>query len=163
VTSFWRIGYVPDPLPTLDVLLAQQGYGSTQSNGRWHTVSALGTAQMAYCGSSRALCQLEKRVHANNGNLKGQALMRLDMPPSAVLIDAFEKGWIPSDWKNDIAATQAIGNRWLAAGNHLGLLVPSFVEPLDKNLLLNTSHPDYSSIVLTIERNPFVFDPRLMA
>jgi RES domain-containing protein len=39
--------------------------------------------------------------------------------------------------------------------------VPSFVESTEKNLLLNPAHPSYSGLVLTIERHPFTFDPRL--
>jgi RES domain-containing protein len=35
------------------------------------------------------------------------------------------------------------------------------VEPSERNLLLNPAHPDYPGITLVLERNPFVFDPRL--
>ena len=135
------------------------GYGSTLGNGRWHTQGAL---QVVYCGASRALCQLEKRVHANGANPKDQALMRLDIPNSAPLIDAATVG-LSGNWRDDEAATQGLGNRWIASGASLGLWVPSFIEPDERNLLLNPVHPDYASIVLCIERHPFKFDPRLFA
>jgi hypothetical protein len=32
---------------------------------------------MVYCGFSRALCQLEKRMHANGANVEDEALMQL--------------------------------------------------------------------------------------
>jgi RES domain-containing protein len=62
LTTVYRIGYCDTPAPALNVLLMSLGYGSTQGNGRWHTK---GPNQVVYCCSSRALCQLEKRVHAN--------------------------------------------------------------------------------------------------
>ena len=145
------------PLPALKALLMGLGYGSTQGNGRWHTK---GPMQVVYCGSSRALCQLEKRVHSNGANPKDQALMRLEIPDSIQLVEADTLG-LPGNWRNDEAATQAIGNGWIASVASVGLWVPSYIEPDEQNLLLNPAHPDYVSIALHIERHPFKFDPRL--
>jgi hypothetical protein len=44
-----------------------------------------------------------------------------------------------------------------------GHWVPSFVEPTEKNLLLNPAHPSYSAIALTVERHPFTGNPRGLA
>ena len=157
MTFAWRIGYCPTPAPAPAALLASLGYGSTLANGRWHTA---GPQQVVYCGSSRALCQLEKRVHANGASPKDQALMRLEVPDGAVIEDVIELG-LPSNWRDDVGVTQAIGNAWIQSGSALGLWVPSYVEPTEKNLLLNPVHPTYTSIRIAIERLPFVFDPRL--
>jgi RES domain-containing protein len=43
------------------------------------------------------------------------------------------------------------------------LVVPSFVEPAEYHLLLDPRHPQYRSIRLHVEKNPFVFDPRLFS
>lgn len=155
--SVWRIGHCPAPQPAAAALLASLGYGSTLGNGRWHT---RGPLQVAYAGASRALCQLEKRVHSNGAHPKHQALMRLDLPDGAALLDVHTLG-LPADWRTDESATQAIGKAWAAAAASLGLWVPSFVEPSENNLVLNPAHPQYSAIQLTLERNPFEFDPRL--
>lgn len=117
---------------------------------------------MVYTGSSRAICQLEKRVHANGANLKQQVLMRLDLPTGAQLLDVRDLG-LPGDWRGNEAATRAIGDSWLAGGSSLGLWVPSFVEPSEWNLLINPHVTDYRSITVEIERNPFVFDPRMFS
>ena len=50
---------------------------------------------------------------------------------------------------------------WALSGASLGLWVPSFIEPAEHNLVLNPAHADYPRIVLTLERHPFRFDPRL--
>lgn len=41
--------------------------------------------------------------------------------------------------------------------------MPSFVEPEELNLLFNPQVPAYGSIVVDIERDSFVFDPRLFS
>lgn len=133
------------------------GHGSTLGNGRWHTQ---GPAQVVYAGATRALCQLEKRVHANGANPKDQALMRLVLPDDAALLDVGDLG-LPDDWRDREAETQRIGMDWTTSGASLGLWVPSFIEPAERNLVLNPAHPDYRRITLTIERHPFRFDLRL--
>jgi RES domain-containing protein len=135
------------------------GFGSTLGNGRWHIK---GVQQIVYAGASRALCQLEKRVHCNGASPKDMALMRLELAPSASLLDVNSMG-LPKDWRTNQTATQTIGMQWLADTKSLGLWVPSYVEPAENNLLINPAHPDFTSIQLTIEQNPFLFDPRLFA
>jgi RES domain-containing protein len=145
---------VPDSVAVLLGL----GLGSTFFDGRWHTRTG---RQIVYTGSSRALCQLEKRVHTGGQAVKDQALMRLDLPANAVLLEASELGLAPN-WASDIALTRSLGDEWLRRLASLGLWVPSFVEPLERNLLLNPLHPHYAQIELTVERNPFEFDARLL-
>ena len=135
-----------------------QGLGSTFFDGRWHTRTG---RQIVYTSSSRALCQLEKRVHTAGLAVKDQVLMRLDLPAEAVLLDVSDLGLEPN-WASDIALTRSMGDEWLQRGTSLGLWVPSFVEPLERNLLLNPMHPQYACIELSVERSPFEFDARLL-
>lgn len=135
-----------------------QGLGSTFFDGRWHTRTG---RQIVYTSSSRALCQLEKRVHTGGLAVKDQILMRLDLPDDALLLDVHDLGLEPS-WASDIALTRSLGDKWLQRGASLGLWVPSFVEPLERNLLLNPMHPQYARIELNVERSPFEFDARLL-
>lgn len=139
-------------------ILMGQGLGSTFFDGRWHTRTG---RQIVYTSSSRALCQLEKRVHTGGLAVKDQALMRLDLPAEAVLLDVRDLGLAPT-WATDIALTRSLGDEWLQRGGSLGLWVPSFVEPLERNLLLNPLHAEYARIDLSVERNPFAFDARLL-
>jgi RES domain-containing protein len=157
VTPVWRIGYCKQPAPSAAQILGTLGLGSTVGSGRWH---AQGPLQMVYAGSSRALCQLEKRVHGNGAAAKNQALMRLELPANATLLDAQDWG-LQAYWRADEAGTQSLGMQWLSSGISLGLWVPSYVEPAERNLLLNPAHADYRAITLVLERHPFVFDPRL--
>ena len=117
---------------------------------------------MVNCGASRALCQLEKRVHCNGAAPKNMALFRLELPGDAVLLDAFTLG-LAAHWREHQAITQNLGMQWLESGQSLGLWVPSYIEPREHNLLLNPAHADYARIKLVAEKTPFVFDPRLFA
>ena len=153
----WRIGYCPAPLPDSFAILMSQGLGSTFFDGRWHTKTG---RQIVYTSASRALCQLEKRVHTGGLAVKNQILMRLDLPEDAVLLNVVDMG-LDAQWASDIALTRSLGDEWLLRAPSVGLWVPSFVEPLERNLLLNPMHPQYARIALTVERIPFEFDPRL--
>lgn len=157
MTTVWRIGFCETPAPPASVILATLGFGSTLGHSRWHTQ---GVQQVVYAASNRALCQLEKRVHCNGANPKNQALMQLEIPDGCPLMAVSDWG-LPADWQNNEAATQALGMTWLTSLSSLGLWVPSFIEPSEMNLLINPAHPDYRRLLLTLERHPFHFDPRL--
>jgi len=86
--------------------------------------------------------------------------MRLDLPDKVAVFDVRKIG-LPTDWATNEGATQALGVAWLSSGSSLGLWVPSFIERSETNLLINPAHPQYTAIRLTVERNPFKFDPRL--
>ena len=88
------------------------------------------------------------------------ALMRLEIPQKSELKLVSDLA-LAANWRQNEAVTQAIGMRWLASNSSLGLWVPSFVEPAENNLLLNPAHPDYADVKLVMEKNPFIFDPRL--
>lgn len=98
-------------------------YGSTLGDGRW-PIGGAGPLQLVYCGASRALCQRERQLHCKGATPKNLALLRLEVPDTAMLQEAE----LPADWWEDQAATQAIGMRWLVGGTRLGLWVPYFVE-----------------------------------
>ena len=153
-TSVWRIGY------NKARSLAAFAYGSTLEAGRWHRTPPDGQP-MVYAGSSRALCQLEKRVHCNGVQPRNQILIRLDLPDGAQLLDIRTLGSLPANWRDDEPWTQNAGVQWRAAGSSLGLWVPSAVEPGESNLILNPDHPSFTGIVMAIERDPFEFDGRM--
>ncbi len=141
--------------------LQDQSYGSTLAAGRWHSLRlGLGPRRVIYTASSRALAQLEKRVHANGIAPVGQALFRLTLPPKLRVPHAQQLG-LPADWRRSDTISQALGDRWLDAGDTLALWVPSYVEPSENNLLINAEHPLLAQITLMKERDPFEFDPRL--
>jgi RES domain-containing protein len=141
--------------------VAGQAYGSTLAAGRWHSLATRSRPRrVIYAASTRALAQLEKRVHANGISPAEQALFKLVLPKGLVVSTAKAMG-LPNHWRESESTTQAFGNQWLDAGTQLALCIPSYVEPAEYNLLINALHPQLSEIKLVKERDPFEFDPRL--
>lgn len=140
--------------------VADQAHGSTLAPGRWHSLRHGAPRRVIYCAGSRALAQLEKRVHANGLAPVGQALFRLVLP-SGLAVPTAQAAGLPADWRDSEAVSQAFGDRWLDAGTELALWVPSYVEPAEHNLIINARHPRVVEVVLSVERDPFEFDPRL--
>ena len=153
--AVWRICF------NASLTLAGLPYGSTLGPGRWHMPPPSGLA-LVYAASSRALAQLEKRVHANGVAPVKQALIRLELPLGAVILDAQEDFALESPrWRADEGYTQGVGVAWLQSTASLGLWVPSVVEPQERNLMINPAHPQYASIAVVTETLNFEFDPRL--
>jgi RES domain-containing protein len=143
---------------TLDSL----SFGSTLESGRWHRKPPEGLP-VVYAGGSRAICQLEKRVHCNGVAPIGLVMLALTLPPGAPLQALDDIGLLPDNWIEQVAATQDLGDLWRRAGASLGLRVPSAVEPAESNLVLNPDHAAYRQIHLEVVRDPFVFDPRMFS
>lgn len=152
----YRIGFAP--APTLD----GQAFGSTLQEGRWHTPgSGAAARRVVHAAASRALAQLEKRVHANGEQPVNQALFVLELPAGLRIPHAHERK-LPPDWQTEMTASQQFGNSWLDAGRELAMWVPSVIEPAEYNILINANHPRFGSIELRVERDPFEFDPRML-
>jgi RES domain-containing protein len=154
VTAVWRIGW------NQALRIRDLPNGSRLANGRWHLASS--NLPIVYAAGSRALCQLEKRVHCNGVAPANLALLRLELPADAPLQRVQALG-LAKNWREDEAHTQALGTAWARGGGSLGLWVPSYVEPAEDNLVLNPRHPLYARVKLVVEANPFEFDPRLFA
>lgn len=136
-----------------------QAYGSSLAPGRWHSLrTGAGPRRVIYIAGTRALAQLEKRVHANGIAPVGQALFRVILPDGLIVPTAETVG-LPTRWRDSEAMTQAFGDRWLDSGTDLALWVPSYVEPAEHNLLINVAHPRLPEVALIKERDPFEFDP----
>jgi RES domain-containing protein len=153
LTTVFRIG--TRKAQTLDSL----SYGSTLTAGRWHLTPPDGLP-VVYAGGTRAICQLEKRVHCNGVAPIGLIMLALELPADAPL-QTVKPGELPEDWIVQQAMTQELGTQWRKSGDGVGLWVPSAVEPEESNLLINPDHLSYTSIKLTVLRDPFAFDARM--
>ncbi|MBP8282796.1 MAG: RES family NAD+ phosphorylase, partial [Chromatiaceae bacterium] len=119
---------------------------------------------VVYTAQSLSLAQLELLVH-----LEAEAVLRghwryfaVDVAPRVIIAC---ESWIdlPPDWAAWPAptATQAIGDRWIAESVSVALSVPSAVTPGERNLLLNSAHPEYAAVLVTAPE-PLRLDQRLI-
>ncbi len=143
-TLAWRISNYAD----------LSGLGGTLVGGRWHTKGR----PIVYCALTPAGALLEHLVHLDIDDLPATyTLLRIEISAPALIEKAAPEG----EWRADVAATRAIGDRWLAAGASLALRVPSVVMPQACNLLINPAHPDIARArIAAVEAVPY--DPRLV-
>jgi hypothetical protein len=93
--------------------IADQAWGTASAPGRGHK-QRTGAASRRVIGraGTRALAQLEKRVHANGIAPVGPALFRLELPDDLVVHTAQAVGR-PSGWHDRESGKQPFGDRWL--------------------------------------------------
>lgn len=114
---------------------------------------------MVYCASSLALAALEVLVHLppamrRKGALPPLVAVALDLP-DALVIDPGLSATLAE------AENRALGDEWLRARSSVGLIVPSRVVPMERNIILNPRHPDIADVSVA-RSEPFEFDDRLI-
>ena len=74
--------------------------------------------------------------------------------------DGLEVAKVPSDWRNypHPISTKRYGDDWVRSNRSLILGVPSAVNPLEFNYLINPEHPNFSRIEI---QKPFILQLRL--
>ena len=146
--TLWRLAQDWIDLETGALLCAAEdfacaGNDAAAAGGRWNSVAR----PVIYLADSLALAQLEKRVHTPMRPPRDLVAVEAIVPAAAVA--SAEGVVLPDDWDADnvdwsvgSAASQCIGDDWLARGISLLLRVPSVVVPVGWNYLLNPAHPD---------------------
>jgi RES domain-containing protein len=138
--------------------LDRQGTGARLSGGRWNSP---GIAAV-YAGLTPEIAAMEKLVHTGDMLPQDLVLATIDLPDGKNLYQRYAVSDLPADWDALPSSTAAIalGDTFLLAAKHLGLIVPSAVMPEAFNIVLNPLHPAFTAVTISIIR-PFEFDSRL--
>ncbi|HXU94331.1 MAG TPA: RES family NAD+ phosphorylase [Gallionella sp.] len=138
--------------------LDRQGTGARLTGGRWNSS---GVAAV-YAGLTPEIAAMEKLVHASDMLPRDLVLARFDLPADDRLYRRYTVEDLPDGWDALPSSTAAIaiGDAFLLAATHLGLIVPSAVMPEACNVVLNPNHPEFGVVAISIIR-PFEFDSRL--
>jgi len=137
---------------------AFSGEGARLYGGRWNRP---GTA-MVYTAGSRALALLEILVHLRRSSLFADYVL-IPVQFEAALVTPVEELGLPMEWDQEppTAATQVLGDEWLASGERPVLSVPSVVVPQERNYLLNPAHRLFGQVQLG-QPVPCQIDRRLL-
>jgi RES domain-containing protein len=137
---------------------AFSGIGAEKLGGRWNPRGE----RMVYASSSLSLASLELFVHLEPKLIPPDMCSVVATVPDSVLFEELTVKRLPKNWRSYPAPArlQAIGSKWLRSKRSLLLIVPSAVNPDEKNILLNPLHPDAASLT-DIQSKPFHFDPRM--
>jgi RES domain-containing protein len=139
---------------------AFSGLGVALAHGRWNRLRP--DLRGVYCADSLALSCLETLVHIETRPrvFPPSVYYVVDVPDA--LIEHPTVASLPAGWKNDIpcGATQDYGTAFLVSQRAVGVAVPTVVQDVGTNVLLNPLHPAFK---LTWVSGPFAYkyDARL--
>lgn len=134
------------------------GKGGVISSARWHD-----HVPIVYTSVNSSTAILEKLVYMQASDIHHDLMITSIVVPDHSSSEEIEIAQLPEDWDKYPGPTvlKKIGNAWLAGLSSLLLFVPSVMDPLAKNALINPLHPQADEI--TIEKiQPFTFDNRLI-
>jgi len=133
----------------------ESGEGARLYGGRWNSPGRA----VIYACTSYAGAMLEKLVHTGRQIPKHQVCVTFECPDdlSTTTLDAKTiPGWKTEDYR----VSRRAGDIWLMAAQTAILLVPSAVFDVERNALINPSHPDMARIrIASVE--PIRWDDRL--
>ncbi len=117
---------------------------------------------MIYAGDSFAIAILERLVHLGSARIPVNQVFAMITIPADVQVEEIASGDVPAWDADDMAASRGFGDAWYDERRTAVLSVPSVVTRLDRNILLNPRHPDFSRIGATSPA-PVPWDRRLFA
>jgi len=139
---------------------AFSGYGAGKTGGRWNYQGH----PIIYASENLSLAALELFVHVSPGTLPADLVSVRGKLPDSISTEEIKESDLPRNWRAYPAPTKlrTIGTDWLQGQTSLVLIVPSAINPLEKNILLNPAHPEIQK--LKVENGqPFQFDPRMFS
>jgi len=117
---------------------------------------------MVYASENLSLGALELFVHVAPGNIPADLISIRGKLPDLISTSEIVEIQLPKNWREYPAPVelQSIGTDWLRGRTSLVLIVPSAINSLEKNLLLNPQHPQFKRLKVEMGQ-PFRFDPRM--
>jgi RES domain-containing protein len=135
------------------------GKGAKDLGGRWNHEGT----PLVYTSTSTSLCILELRVHLGVSTLdKFPPLNIVELELPEEYIHEFALSELPDGW-DSIPAPECCHlflAPFLEPGNKLAFSVPSVVNPLERNILINPLHSDIGKVIIR-QFHPFTMDSRL--
>ncbi len=119
----------------------EMGEGARLYGGRWNSPGRA----VIYACTTYAGAMLEKLVHTGRQIPKQQVCVIFECPddlPVTTLDAKTIPGWSDEDYR----VGRRAGDAWLLAAQTAILLVPSVVFEVERNALINPTHPDMARI-----------------
>lgn len=137
---------------------AFSGMGAEKTGGRWNPKGVA----VVYCSENLSLAALELFVHVSPGIMPADLISICGKLPKSVSTNEIPESKLPDNWRTYPAPSElkTIGADWLKSNSSLALIVPSAINPVEKNILLNPRHADFKKLK-TETSKPFHFDPRM--
>lgn len=140
-----------------DLLLS--GDGAKEYGGRWN----LPGLPAIYTSSTSSLALLETLVHAEPNTLPDSLVAVQVVVPDSASKNEIVAADLPRSWRQigDRACAER-GSEWLRSGISLLLVVPSAVNPLESNVVINPAHKELKRCTIGSIID-VTYDPRLLS
>jgi RES domain-containing protein len=137
---------------------AFSGYGAERASGRWNYKGH----SVVYASENLSLAALELFVHVSPGIIPADLVSVRGSLPDSISLERIDVPDLPKNWRDYPAPPelQKIGTDWIQGLTSLVLVVPSAINPLESNILVNPAHPDIKELKVDAGQ-PFQFDPRM--
>ncbi len=114
------------------------GSGAEEQGGRWNETGL----SVVYASENASLALLETLVQASEQRLPKSLVMVQITIPESLEMRTIEAEDLSASWKEiGNAQCAAIGSEWVRSRATAVMRVPSAVNPLETNILLNPAHP----------------------
>jgi RES domain-containing protein len=119
------------------------GDGGLYVAGRWNYLGKKAT----YCSESIALCTLEWLSH-NGLSVSGFDYYRYSIQIPDLLIKKYDVKDLPVNWNTTPATdfSRDFSDKYLFNSDSLAIAVPSVLIPEEYNLIINSSHSEFSKV-----------------
>jgi RES domain-containing protein len=133
------------------------GRGGLLSSARWHD-----HVPVIYASVNSSTAILEVLVHLQPEEIHNDLVIMSIIIPDTTVSEELDITQLPAGWNNYPAPAilRRIGNAWLTSKSALLLYIPSVIDPLAKNVLINPLHADASRLKIG-DVQSFTFDKRL--
>lgn len=134
------------------------GRGAAIEGGRWNEAEV----PAVYMGLSPAICCLETFVHQASRPQIPMKITIFELPDDPELYFEPSSADLPKGWNLTPADSPSMqfGTSWLRSRKQLGLIVPSAVMLLERNIVLNPEHPAIAEVRI-VEVLDFRYDERM--
>lgn len=135
------------------------GLGAKQSGGRWNQKGS----PVIYTAQNSSLAILETLVHVDLDLIPNDLFIGEIEIKNASEQDIFTINDLPNNWSHYPSPDflKEIGETWLTKKEFLLLKVPSAINPLEYNYLVNPEHKNFDQVSLK-KSYPFQYDGRLI-
>ncbi|MEQ8629157.1 RES family NAD+ phosphorylase [Ekhidna sp.] len=129
------------------------GMGAALYGGRWNSIGNF----VLYTAQTSSLSILEHLVHITGADSIKYMLTEIEVTGG---IGEIRVDDLPDKWQEDEKITYRIGDEWTKKMSTPILKVPSVINPLECNYLINPNHPNLK--IAIIDQSWFVYDHRLV-
>lgn len=149
VLNCYRIGDPAGAYPIFDAT------GSRLFPGRWNTPSS----PTIYASEHYSTALLEMLAHGSGELPENQHYIEITIP-NGLSYELLNTAHLPG-WDDTVSsASKTYGESWQQARRSAILIVPSIVARVDRNILINPDHPEFSRITHGLHQ-PVWWDARL--